>query len=416
MSLGQYALTLGAVPFFASRLFLTTFLLALFARLAQDGHLAFLDELGPLSVDLAFDLPAWLTHPTTLYILAVLAVLESLKEKNNGIREFFELIDAPSKSLGSAVVNSGVRVKAGLGAGAAAGGVYMAGFGLETLWVIVPAGLVWLLADMRQQVFEFLDELDPEDDLGVQSILSWAEDGWVTVGVLLFVVFPAVALSVAAVTAVGLWLVSWRLKVREQSLKVPCPHCQGLNHPSALTCAQCNRSLPDPRKIGFWGQPKTARVEDPSEHRLKLLAKKRCPECATPLSEKTVRQICSACSTVVFDSPQTAEAYVARLNGRLPKTLLFATMMSAIPFLGIVPGVIYYRLSLLAGLRDYIPRGRRMLLRWFVRIVSLILLAFQWLPFFGALSLPAMCLLNFLVYRNAFRSECQRKLVAEAAV
>ena len=104
MSLGQYALTLGAVPFFASRLFLTTFLLALFARLAQDGHLAFLDKLGPLKVDLAFDLPAWLTHPTTLYVLAVLAVLESLKEKNNGIREFFEWIDAPSKSLGSAVV------------------------------------------------------------------------------------------------------------------------------------------------------------------------------------------------------------------------------------------------------------------------------------------------------------------------
>ena len=409
MNLGQYALTLGAVPFFASRLFLTTFLLALFARLAQDGHLGFLDKLGPLDVDVLFDLPAWLTHPTTLYVLAVLAVLESLKEKHGGVRGFFEMIDAPTKSFGSLVVNSGVKVKAGLGA-AAAGGFYTAGFGPEMLWAVVPAGLVWLLASMRQQVYEFLDELDPEDDLGVQSLLSWAEDGWVAVGVTMFVLFPLVALLAAAMTAAGLALVSWRLKAREESLKVPCGQCGSTNHPSALTCGSCKRALPEVKKIGFWGQPKKAPVDDAREHRLRLLAKKRCPDCATPLGEKSVRQVCASCSRTVFASPETAESYVERLNGRLGRTLLIATALSAVPFLGIVPGIIYYRLSLLAGLRDYIPRGRNMLVRWFVRIVSLFLLAFQWLPLFGALSLPAMCLLNFLVYRSVFRSECQRKL------
>jgi hypothetical protein len=151
-------------------------------------------------------------------------------------------------------------------------------------------------------------------------------------------------------------------------------------------------------------------VEDAAVHQLRLLAKKRCPACATPLPEKSVRQSCAGCGEVVFDSPATAERYVLRLNRRLGKTLAIATAMSAVPFLGIVPGVIYYRLSLLAGLRDYIPRGRGMLVRWFVRIVSLLLLAFQWLPFFGALSLPAMCLLNYMVYRSVFRSECERKL------
>jgi ribosomal protein S27AE len=412
MNLGQYVLTLGAVPFFASRLFLTTFLLALVARLAQDGHLAFLDKLGPFKVDLLFDLPAWLTHPTTLYVLAVLAVLESLKEKNNGIRGFFELVDAPTKSFGSLVVNSGVKVKAGLGA-AAAGGFYTAGFGPEMLWAIVPAGLVWVLAGIRRRIYEFLDDLDPEDDLGAQGLLSWAEDGWVFVGVLMFVIFPWIALVAAAMTAAGLVVVDWRLKAREEALKVRCPNCSGVNHPSAMICGNCKIGLPEAHKIGFWGQPKKALVDDVGQHRLRLLAKKRCPACATPLSEKSVRQVCGSCGAVVFESPGAAELYVQRLNGRLPRTLVIAAAMSAVPFLGIVPGVIYYRLSLLAGLRDYIPRGRNILVRWFVRLVSLALLAFQWLPFFGALSLPAMCLLNYLVYRSVFRSECERKL-AEA--
>ena len=414
MNLGQYALTLGAVPFFASRLFLTSFLLALFARLAKDGRLAFLDNLGPLDVDLLFDLPEWMIHPTTLYVLAVLAVLESLKEKSGGIRSFFEMIDAPTKSFGSAVVNSGVRVKAGLG-GAAAAGFYTAGLGPETFWAVVPAGLVWALASMRQRVYEFLDELDPEDDLGVQSLLSWAEDGWVAVGVFMLVIFPAIALVIAGLTALGLVLVDWRLKVREESLKVPCPACDGSNHPSALQCATCKRALPDVRKIGFWGQPKKDRVDDADLHRLRLLAKKRCPQCATPLPEKSVRQTCAGCQAEVFESAAVAEAYVQRLNRRLPRTLLWAALLSAVPFLGIVPGIIYYRLSLIAGLRDYIPRGRNMLVRWFLRIVSLLLLAFQWLPLFGALSLPAMCLLNFLVYRSTFRSECERKLAGASA-
>ncbi len=414
MNLGQYALTLGSVPFFASRLFLTSFLLALFARLAQDGHLDFLDRLGPLDVDLAFDLPAWMTHPTTLYVLAVLAVLESLKDKHGGIRSFFELIDAPAKSFGSAVVNSGVRVKAGAGGGAAAG-LYTAGFGPELLWAVVPAALVWLFASMRQRVYEFLDELDPEDDLGVQGLLSWAEDGWVAVGVLMLVVFPAIALVIAALTALGLIFVNWRLKVREESLKIPCPACDSSNHPSALRCGSCKRDLPDVRRIGFWGQPQSNVVTDAAEHRLRLLAKKRCPECAAPLPDKSVRQTCNGCGEETFASARLAEQYVLRLNRRLPRTLLLATLMSAVPFLGIVPGIVYYRLSLLAGLRDYIPRGRNLLVRWFLRIVSLLLLGFQWLPLFGALSLPAMCLLNFLVYRNAFRSECESKLAPQAA-
>ena len=414
MNLGQYALTLGTVPFFASRLFLTSFLLALFARLAQDGHLAFLEKLGPLDVDLLFDLPEWMTHPTTLYVLAALAVLESLKEKSGGIRSFFEMIDAPAKGFGSAVVNSGVTVKAGLGAAGTAG-LYTAGLGPEALWAVVPAGLVWALASMRQRVFELFDELDPEDDLGVQSLLSWAEDGWVAVGVLMLVIFPAIALVIAGLTALALVVVNWRLKVREESLKIPCPSCNATNHPSAPRCASCERDLPNVRKIGFWGQPKQERVDDPGLHRLRLLAKKRCPECATPLPERSVRQTCAGCQTQVFESERVAEVYVERLNRRLPRTLLIATLMSAVPFLGIVPGIIYYRLSLLAGLRDYIPRGRNMLVRWFLRIVSLMLLAFQWLPLFGALSLPAMCLLNFQVYRNTFRGECDRKL-AQASI
>ena len=58
------------------------------------------------------------------------------------------------------------------------------------------------------------------------------------------------------------------------------------------------------------------------------------------------------------------------------------------------------------------PGGRNAEVREAVRRAALELLAEGG---FGAVSLPAMCLLNFLVYRNAFRSECERRLVTEAA-
>ena len=51
--------------------------------------------------------------------------------------------------------------------------------------------------------------------------------------------------------------------------------------------------------------------------------------------------------------------------------------------LGVIPGVIYYRLAIVAPFRRYIPPGRGFLLRWGVRLAVVVLVAFQWVPVAG---------------------------------
>ena len=48
---------------------------------------------------------------------------------------------------------------------------------------------------------------DEDDDLGVRGLLSWLEDGWVVVGLIVLVVYPIVMLLLLGVVA-GAW---WRL-------------------------------------------------------------------------------------------------------------------------------------------------------------------------------------------------------------
>jgi hypothetical protein len=82
-------------------------------------------------------------------------------------------------------------------------------------------------------------------------------------------------------------------------------------------------------------------------------------------------------------------------------------LLGLVPVLGVIPGVILYRLEIVAPFRRYIPAGRNFFLRWGIRLASLVLVAFQWVPLLGGLLLPALALLNYGAYRSAFRERAQ---------
>ena len=70
--------------------------------------------------------------------------------------------------------------------------------------------------------------------------------------------------------------------------------------------------------------------------------------------------------------------------------------------LGVIPGVIYYRLTIVAPFRRYIPVGRGFVLRWGVRLAVVVLVAFQWVPVAGGLAVPIMALISYAAYRTAY--------------
>jgi len=378
--------SVSSTPLFASRPFVAAFGVAAFARWTE-----------------WLDAPAWFTHDITMWVLGILAALEILARKDVDIRSFLEDFDGFAKVAVAVTVQLAVLDAESLALLETVTAGMTPGFGL--IWASVIGSVTWTLAAFRRAFLRMLEEIDSEDDLGVQGLISWLEDLGVVGGVALVVILPLVALALFGLTLLGLYLFRKILERREERCKIPCSHCGEPLHPSAFSCPHCGGAHPEPVPVGFFGEPREGRVTDPAEHRIRLISRRRCPVCVTRLPKKTIRQACPACGTETFGSAAAVDEYLEALHGRLPKTALICAGFSLVPVLGIIPGVIYYRLSLISGLRAYIPRSTGCLARWGVRILNLVLISLQWIPGFGALMLPALCVSNFYVYRAVLARE-----------
>lgn len=270
---------------------------------------------------------------------------------------------------------------------------------LAVVWGIFMAGLAWFIGTLRYALVEALENLDPHNTFGLRSIAHWAETGWTVTGALLIVLLPFLAIGVFLVTVGVLALLRLYFQHREKASRVACGQCGNLINPAAANCPHCHIAR-QPNAVGLFGQSTSELALDPAAHRTNLLARKRCPSCATLLKERAIQQACPTCGTVTFADVAAANTFLRELDRRLPKTLVVCFVLGLIPIVGIVPGIVYYQLSLVGSLRGYIPRGIGCLTRWGVRILNLTLMGFQAIPGFGALALPAMAFLNYHIYRG----------------
>lgn len=121
-------------------------------------------------------------------------------------------------------------------------------------------------------------------------------------------------------------------------------------------------------------------------------------------------QPCRACRRPAFLSAAEAEAYLEGLQGKLGKTLLVLTVCSFFPLIGLIPGILYYRITLISSLRSYLPLSVSFFSRWIVRVINLVLLCLQPIPGIGMLALPAMCLTSFYFYRMLLKRQIAGQL------
>ena len=103
----------------------------------------------------------------------------------------------------------------------------------------------------------------------------------------------------------------------------------------------------EPRDVGLLGQPR-ARPSDPRSLPFRLVAVKRCPLCATRLEHRAVKQTCPACGHRLMDDPRFARGYLAAIDRRVPVVLVACFVLGLVPVLGVIPGVITYRLGIVA--------------------------------------------------------------------
>ena len=395
--------TLGLIPYITSRAFVPLFASALIARYGRAWR-----PLADLAgVQLLDAVPAWAVSDPALTILGILALVEIAANKSPELRELFSFTDTQIKGLAAFVFCLALAGSVNPALGTPLPVVQSSVLGLfgTVLWALMIGSCTWFLARLRKGIYHFLMEVDADDDLGLQKLLSWLEDGFGFLGALFVVLLPAVALAVTGLTLLTLYLIQKYLERQEEKRKVPCEDCGTPNPLCGVFCARCGKQRSGVRQVGFLGTVNEALVTDPDLHRSQLLACKRCRRCGERLGEKGLDQRCQACGISPFESGRDLEAYIGRLEKDLPRTLLLLLGMGAIPVVGLVAGVIYYRLTLISGLRHYVPRSSRFLARWTMRIAGALLVCLQPIPLVGALSLPAMGLLNFLLYRRLLRKQ-----------
>ena len=211
-------------------------------------------------------------------------------------------------------------------------------------------------------------------------------------------------------TLVSLWVIRRTLEAMEEKGKVPCERCATPFPKCGPHCPQCNQPRAQVFAVGLLGSIKKTLAPDLAEHGRRLLARKRCSTCGERLRERKLRQVCSACHTAPFADQAAVARYLAEIKRQLPMVLGVLFLIGFVPLLGLVVGIIYYRVSIVSSLRCYLPRTTGVMARWGVRVINIVILCFQPVPILGAVTLPLMCLTNYWVYSSLLQRQSLRTL------
>ena len=401
MDIASLLYGLGSGSIFASRAFLPAFLTSFFLRFGD--KIPFMKEVS-LFQNLSGE-PCWFTHGGVITVLGVLAIIEIAATKFPEVEEGLGEVIKYGKAV--------VAVLTGLGFMSATDAQFVEEVvapvvqeaGLMGTLVLPFIGLmVFSLASARVKIMEFLRDMDDDDVLGIRGVLSWAEDTWVLVGTIILIVYPLIMVACLGIVIAALFLIRKYLEHREEQSLIPCSKCQTEMHPCALQCPSCNAENPSPRSIGFFGQSLDYAAPDRDQHELDLAEKRRCPACGTRFKKKHPRQKCERCDHDLFAGPEFQNRYIERVAKRLPRVLFICTGLSFLPVVGFIPGIIYYRTRLASPFSCYMPVGKRCCLKWLLRILLLLLVSVQLIPVLGAVVIPLMAILSYLLYKGGFKT------------
>lgn len=394
------------IPLFATRVCASMFWVAVWAYCQQQGYFNLFFSWWGFELGIYLDFPIWLVQWPTLVVLGVLSYVEYRLENSPTWQRTVAQADGPLKGIANLFFSQWVTVKLSVASTAVL--VAQAGFGKAFLFAIPTAIGVWVLASFRRSGFLFLAEMDEEDDLGIRKIFTQAEEAGIAITALVLLILPILAFLLALLAMGLMILIRVYVSHREQKIKIACPHCSELNHPAAPHCGHCDQVLQDAVGITLFNQPDDTPITDRVQHRLRLLVRRRCPHCATQLPKRNLNQACPTCGTMTFESRQNAKQLDDFLYWLFPKTLLIVSILGFIPLLGLIPGLMYYRLHLIAGYRAYLPRNAGCTTRFLARITTVLLIGLQSIPLIGAVSLPALCFLHTALYRASFNQEIDR--------
>jgi len=388
---------LGSLSIFPSRAFMPAFFTSLLLRFGPDIP-AIKDTILMKMVGTP---PEWFVHPITIAVLGLLSLGELIGQKDADVRQMMDQFDGYVKSAMAAITS--LALLSGTDAELLRS-INEAGMD-DLFWVGGVAAGVFFLSMLRKQVLGFIREADQDDDLGIQTVISWVEDLWAIFGLFLLVLYPLFILAAAALLAGGLLFVRKYMAYREEQAKIPCRRCGEPIYGCATACAHCGGSVDEPMAIGLFGQTTSVPTKDLAGQPYHLTEMMRCPACASRFKKRNPKQKCEVCGYLLMAFSEFSDRYIARISARLPKVLGMVFLLGLIPVLGVIPGLIYYRINLVAPFRRYLSPMTGFLLKWMVRVLIMVLILIQVIPGVGALALVLMAGLEHFAYRRVYQSQ-----------
>ena len=193
MVLTYYLYSFGVVPLFTSRAFLPLFASAIAGRYGSEW--AWLAKQA--GIELIGALPPWVMFDSTLVTLGILALIEVIAGKIPEARLLYATYESKIKAIAAALVCF-FLVYGSMTELPEPDPTILAGIipemdwneYLAYGWSLLIGTVVWFMANLRRIIIGFLTEMDGDDDLGLQKLLSWMEDGIGFIGVLFVIIFP----------------------------------------------------------------------------------------------------------------------------------------------------------------------------------------------------------------------------------
>ena len=396
MDLSALFYSLGGSATFSSRAFLPMFITAVSLRYGDKiPYIKGSDFIQSISHE-----PTWFTNNWTIVALAILAGLEIAADKMPEARLALDKTLQYAKTGAAGLAYMGVVSSSDLAF--IDNSLQQAGFGDLIITGFV-SFVVYVISGWRNAIVGILVEADEDDDLGIQRLISWFEDLWASLGIIMVLLFPIVMLLACALIAVIFALLAGWAKRRDEKSKIECPTCRHKIYQSALQCPQCKTENEGPKKLGILAAPIDKPVEDRQVHAFECVEKKRCPVCSTRFPKKAVEQTCRACGHELFIDKEFAHQYLARIRSRLPLTLGVTFLLSLVPVIGLIPGIIYYRYKLAGPFRRYLPLHKNLILKILIQLIIIALIAAQWVPGLGGFAVPLMALITYAMYAGSYR-------------
>ncbi|MFO0959305.1 MAG: DUF4126 domain-containing protein [Isosphaeraceae bacterium] len=343
MTLALWIHALGSIGIFTSRAFLPAFATALLLRYGP--QVSWIADSGLLRY--VQDVPTWFTSDPCLLALGVLSIAELMAERVPEVKAAFDEVHGYLKAAMAGMTFLGV-----LGATdrSAFHGILGEHAAVDILSALAVGGGTLLTGGVRRAVLEPFDDIDQDDDLGIRGLLRPVEDFWAFAGPIALILMPLLTVLAFLMTLGVLVLIERRLNLGGRVQPIACQACGRPMDPRALECPHCHATAASVAAIGPLGGILT-RPANPARQPFALISVKRCPSCAARLTGPSIHQTCASCGRELPGDPAFVRAYVGFVDRRAFWVVPACTVLGLIPFLGIIPAVMLYRLAIVAPFR-----------------------------------------------------------------